>query len=151
MKKLIIAMLLISAAVALASEPFVLEPVIPKKYQIVYDTEKGTYIEVPVVDYLQVQRNMDKIARKILEMQYRADSVFVQMDTTSTDGSGYIVVYLPYKYTSSSYFAASSQATNIHIACIPISDSSFAVTSTDFSNVGTSSFLQWVTIGIRKK
>lgn len=151
MKKLIIAMLLLSWAIAFAAEPFVLEPIVPKKYQIIYDQEQDAYIEIPVADYLQIQRNFDKIARKIRETEYRDDSVFVQMDTTTTDGGGYKVVYLPKKYQNESYFAVSSQATNIHIACIPMTDSSFAITSTDFSNVGTSSFLQWVTIGIRKK
>lgn len=161
MKKLIIAILLISAAIALASEPFVLEPIVPKKYQFTWDSETNTYIEVPIPDYLQIQRNFDKIARKIREGEYQADSSFVQKGTISSSdftlafGVYTAVVYLPTKYASASdyrvYFSRQAPSVSggdsiVNQQVSIYTDSSFAITG---DSPGNGAY--WLTIGIRKK
>jgi len=158
MKKLIIAILLISSVVALASQPFVLEPIVPKKYQMTWDQEKNEYIEIPIADYLQIQRNFDKIARKIRESEYRDDSNFVQKGTihyTAFTGSlaNYIaVVQLPVKYQSASDYRVfisrngPAQTVLANQVVSILSDSSFQVSSDTTGN-----YIYWLSIGIRKK
>lgn len=159
MKKLIIAILLISSVVALASQPFVLEPIVPKKYQMTWDAETNEYIEVPVPDYLQIQRNFDKIARKIREGENQADSNFVQKGTLTQSQFSYSLglyqsfVYLPYKYSSTAnyrvYISRQAPASNAGVANQSvqiISDSSFVVSSDTTGNG-----IYWLTIGLRKK
>jgi hypothetical protein len=159
MKRLIIAILLISSVVALASQPFVLEPIVPKKYQMTWDQEQNEYIEIPIADYLQIQRNFDKIARKIREGEYQADSNFVQKGTLTQsdfDFSGGVyeaVVYLPEKYVSTStyrvYISRQAPAANAGMANQTVgimTDSSFIVKSDTTGNG-----IYWLSIGIRKK
>lgn len=155
MKRLIIAILLISSVVALASQPFVLEPIVPKKYQMTWDQEKNEYIEIPIADYLQIQRNFDKIARKIRETEYRADSNFVQRGIDTTNANGYDTVYLADKYeTLNAYSALSSQSVFTVVHVQKLSDSSFILISTDPDAGWTAApfaICRWFTIGLLKK
>lgn len=158
MKKLIIAILLTSAVAAMASQPFVLEPIIPNKYKVKSGTSNAV-VELPIADYLQIQRNFDKIARKIREGEYQADSNFVQKGTlthsdfTYTLGLYQAIVQLPYKYESNTayrvYFSRQAPAVTAGVANQVVelyTDSSFVVKSDTTGNG-----IYWLTVGIRKK
>lgn len=159
MKRAIVIVLLVTTYLW-AAEPFTLEPVVPKKHQVVADQETGDFVVLPIVDYLQIQRNFDKIQRKIREQEYREDSNFVQKGSITSGQfswdaiGGYYesVVYLDAKYETSTDYRAyiSRNAPNSFTAANQLvliySDSSFAVRSDTTGNG-----IYWLTIGIRKK
>jgi hypothetical protein len=154
--KKIIAILLICSVALYAAPPFTLETVIPKLYRL--KGVSNNAVSVPIVDYIELQRNLDKIERKIRESDARADSNFVQigtLDSTSFDLFGGLfidTVFLPQKYESTSgyrvfisrFLPPSDLPANPRV--YSYSDSAFIIQS-DVEGNG----IYWLAIGIRKK
>jgi hypothetical protein len=150
--KKIIAILLICSVALYAAPPFTLETVIPKLYRL--KGVSNNTISVPIVDYIELQRNLDKVERKIREMDAFRDSTFTQTDTARTNADGRDTVYLPYKYESTRYGVFVTPASMFMVAAYALTDSSFWV-ATYVEDLATmvpgSGKYQWFTIGLRKK
>lgn len=155
--KLIIAILLICSTTLYAAPPFTLEHTIPVQYRLRSGTSTAM-ITVPVVSYLQLQRNLDLIERKIRENDNRVDSNFVQRGIDTTGATGTKTIYLPHKYASEmEYSVFTSGSVFAVVSVYRLSDSSFSITSLDPTGASDTwqqepyVVLDWAAIGIRKK